>query len=100
VNRLTRDARTISRDHAAGGSLDRLTNAELNARAAAAIEALEGANAQRRESLLGEIAALRHEMMGRISGEEPGDDGASGVREPRRPRPGGSAAAVAVDLPA
>jgi hypothetical protein len=73
-----------------------LTDADLKDRAERAVQELEDAPRERQERVLQDIAALRDEMVERLR-RRGDDDGTTGVREPRKPRPGGSAAAAAVD---
>jgi len=73
-----------------------VANADLKQRAARLAAEVEHAPKDRLDTLLREIAAVRDEMIDRLRGDH-GDDGPSGVREPRRPLPGGSAAAAAAD---
>jgi len=57
---------------------------------------IERASGERPDYLLREVAALRDEMIDWRRGAGGNEDGA-GVREPRRPRPGGSAAAAIIE---
>jgi hypothetical protein len=68
------------------------TNAALKARAARIAVDVEEAPVEQRHALYREVAELRDEMLRRLRGD---DEGTAGVREPRRPPPGGDAASVA-----
>jgi len=61
-----------------------------------AVSRLQDVTGDAEAALLREIARLRDEMIERRRGPTGGDE-PGGVREPRRPFPGGGAAAAAVD---
>lgn len=73
-----------------------LTDSELKHLVERVVLEYEYSLDQRRDALLGDVAALREELIERLRGRG-WDDPSGGVREPRRPLPGGSAAAAAVD---
>jgi hypothetical protein len=68
-----------------------LTNGALKAYAARVVVQLERASGNREQELRSEVATLRDEMIHRLRGHGGPQDGGAGVREPRDPRPNGSA---------
>jgi len=81
---------------ASPGPFAHLTTSELKA---CAERLYAVAERDRDDAFYDEVEAVRDEMLRRSRGHPPGGEGSAGVREPRRPRPGGDAAAIAIEPP-
>ena len=74
-----------------------LPNRELKALADDTVDLLDGVEDNLRGAIIDRLTEIRDEMQ--LRADARGDDGTAGVREPRRPLPGGSSAAAVADGP-